>query len=977
MRVGRFLTCAVVLVVWPSRLAMAEEPSPGLAELVAELASPDPIVRTYALVRLRHLEDDRSSAVYRVFARLDDPDLAVRIAAARTLIDIDHELPSSAITRFLTHGSRMNQRLAARAIGLVPARTNSELPDEATTVALGALLDADDPWVRFEAARALGYFERTRAVLVRALGDVDGELGASAVGALANQLEDSFAQVSMAMLDEIAESIEPSTAPPADEVPEWRRPPPPSPTEQIAGAAWSARVERVLLAALSDPERIVRRLAVELLSRLSGRGEAVVVGLVAALRDPYPGTRAAAARGLVRVGRHHAIAVPALIAALGDPDGGTAGRVAFALGELGPHAHAAVPALVRVLATKDDASIPNQAYRCGHAARTLGRLGPGVAEPAVSALIGLWPFPAGESDRGIVDDVDPEVLAAEALASIGPKAIEALLAVLDRERGRPHVRALALRALGGMGPAGSTAVSAVVHCLDDADLDIRAAAVRALAAFGDSAAPAIPRLVRELGAESHAAADAGRVLLRFGDRALPALIAGLSDADTTTRFHAAVIVGQLGLVSEPAIPALVHALGDQREVSEVAATALGILGARAIPALVRVVRAHPGVARARAIATLARIGAPDPDAIAALVALLGDPADDADPASALASMGEPAIAPVTALVSSATASGAAKRSAIAALESLARVYPAAAQGLTKGYEDAAPDVVDAAVSAMAAIELAALPSLTEAYARGGALRTGALRSAVSSDVLRVHPCVVAWLLDALGDADDQIRQIGCDTLRGLGDAAPVDPGLIRAFARGGRARAGAARVIVERSEAAVLEPRIAMIFRGLWDDDEDARATTAYLLSRIGTPAWPGLIEVLGAREPHVRRLAVGALARIRSDTDSDVAMPPTSASGLASLVTMLGDEVDDAKWKAMDVLGAIGRPAQDALLAGLAADDVAVRRGVLDALNRIDGLDIAAVRRALERTRQHDSDEGVRDQAAQCLESDRYAERK
>lgn len=976
MRVERVLMCAVVLASWAPCLAIADEPSPGLAELVAELASPDPVVRTYALVRLRHLEHDRSSAVYRVFARLDDPDLAVRIAAARTLIDIDHELPSSAILRALTHGSRMNQRLAARAIGLVPARTDAELPDEATTVALGALLDADDPWVRFEAARALGYFERTRAVFVRALGDVDAELGSSAVVALANQLEDSFAQVSMEMLDEIAELIEPPTAPPADEVPEWRRPPPPSPTEQIAGAAWSARVERVLLAALSDPERIVRRLAVELLSRLSGRGEAVVVGLVAALRDPYPGTRAAAARGLVRVGRHHAIAVPALIAALGDPDGGTAGRVAFALGELGPHAHAAVPALVRVLATKDDASIPNQAYRCGHAARTLGRLGPGVAAPAVSALIGLWPFPAGESDRGIVDDVDPEVLAAEALASIGPKAIEALLAVLDRERSRPHVRALALRALGEIGPAASRAVSAVVHCLDDVDLEVRAAAVRALAAFGDAVVPAIPRLVRELGAASLSAGDAGRILLRFGDRALPALIAGLSDADATTRVHAAVILGQLGLVAEPAIPALVHALGDELEVGEVAATALGVLGARAIPALVRAVRA-PGVARARAIATLGRIAVPDPDAIAALVALLGEPSDDADPASALASMGEPAIDPVTALVSSATASGAAKRSAIAALESLARVYPAAAQGLTKGYEDPDPEVVEAAVSAVAAIELAALPSLAEAYARGGASRVGALRSAVSSDVLRVDPCVVEWLLDALGDADDQARQIGYDALRGLRDAAPVDPGLIRAFARGGRARAGAARVIVERSEAAVLEPRIGMVFRGLWDEDEAARVATAELLSWIGRPAWPGLMDVLGAREPHVRRLAIGALDRICSDTESGHALPQTNASGLTSLVAMLGDEIDNAKWNAIGILCRIGRPAQDALLAGLVADDVAVRRGVLDALDRVDGLDTAAVRRALEHTRKGDVDEGVRDQAAQCLESDRYAERK
>jgi len=354
------------------------------------------------------------------------------------------------------------------------------------------------------------------------------------------------------------------------------------------GALGDATAVPALVEALGDGDRDVRRAACVALGRV---GDATAVpALVEALGDGDSDVRRASCEALVRI--RDAQAVPALIQALGDGDWYVRRVACEALGAIGDAT--AVPALVEALrdddrdvrrvacealgAIGDATAVPAlvEALRDGArdvrraACEALGAIGDATAVPALIKAL-------GDDDKGD-DDKDVRRLACGGIGDVIAefKLIQTL--------GNDSVRSAAYEALVQI---GSPSVPALVEALGDGDRDVRYAACGALGRLGDAtAAPALRvhaecldaarRALEQLGGTALPLADAVHQLLERSDwwgvliKALP----------TQSVRDALVQIGQ------PAVPALVEALGDgDSGVRSASCEALGRIGdATAVPA---------------------------------------------------------------------------------------------------------------------------------------------------------------------------------------------------------------------------------------------------------------------------------------------------------------------------------------------------------------------------------------------------------
>jgi HEAT repeat protein len=215
-------------------------------------------------------------------------------------------------------------------------------------------------------------------------------------------------------------------------------------------------------------------------------------------QDPAPGDDLQLVRADVPAAEEQAPAdgerqlVEALAQGLFDPDVRNRLGAVDALEDIGPAAAPAAPALVKALCDPDK-------FVRWSAARTLGKLAPADAGPAVRGLTELVCFP----------DLDVQLAALNALTAYGPLAEEAV----------------------------PTLAKAVVNVKFDAD--VRVGAIRALEGVGTAAAPAIPALITALTEGTDRVRRAAALLLgKFGPaarEALPALRNALNDRDPDTR----------------------------------------------------------------------------------------------------------------------------------------------------------------------------------------------------------------------------------------------------------------------------------------------------------------------------------------------------------------------------------------------------------------------------------------------------------
>jgi HEAT repeat protein len=220
---------------------------------------------------------------------------------------------------------------------------------------------------------------------------------------------------------------------------------------------------------------------------------------------------------------------------------------ARALGDLGADAKAAVPALIRRL-TDRDAFVPTAA------ANSLGAIGPEAAA-AIPAMADAFRRSSG-FDRGIIGP---------AMARIGPRAVPAIVELTKSSD--EFARWEATRALRLIGAGAVRGEARLLELLSDPTASTRVEAAHAL------------------------------WKIRPRKAAFDTFIRGLRDPDEFARAEAAAALAELGEEAAPALPDLVHALGDSSaSIRGAAAKAIGRIGPRAksaVPTLLRSV-SHSG-----------------------------------------------------------------------------------------------------------------------------------------------------------------------------------------------------------------------------------------------------------------------------------------------------------------------------------------------------------------------------------------------
>jgi HEAT repeat protein len=262
------------------------------AELIGELASPDPATRVAAAWGLGAL--DAEAAIEPLLGRLSDPDPRVRGVAARSLGRVGGARAFAPLVGLLDDPDPFVRELAI--LGL------EQVPSADRVAALVPVLDDPEMGVRAVVVSALGDVEgeeAARALAEVAKNDPDAHTRGMAIGSLAKRAErDLTVPALVGLLGDADVDIREKAARGLAEIGEER--------------AVSGLVDR--LANEGVPR--VRDGIVRALAGFAGDPRAVD-GLLAAIRDPEWGVRLSAAAGLA--GSDEPRAAAALVEALRDP----------------------------------------------------------------------------------------------------------------------------------------------------------------------------------------------------------------------------------------------------------------------------------------------------------------------------------------------------------------------------------------------------------------------------------------------------------------------------------------------------------------------------------------------------------------------------------------------------------------------------------------------------------------------------------
>jgi HEAT repeat protein len=352
-------------------------------------------------------------------------------------------------------------------------------------------------------------------------------------------------------------------------------------------AALLTRLGRAAVPALIDELRwggdTRQTMAARIVARLGPDAADAVPHLIKPLGSEHTHLRQAAVEALAGIGTAAGTAVPALVPLLADWHPTVRVAAARALPKVGWPAGLAVPALAQMFADRDDE------VRAA-AAEGLGQAGPAAVSPLLELLQVSEPRPLREKlvamaacheglkgadwcfRQAVEEHLRPAALregGAKALGGIGPDAAAAVPA-LTRWLGDPNraTRQAAAWALGRIGPAAAEAVGPLVLAVGDVFGSVRMAAIEALPAIDPSwgTNPAvqgpIDTLLAGLTRSGEDAKPAIEGLCLIGAWAVPALLKALSAPDRNQREGAAVVLGRIGPPAADAIGGLMSALED-------------------------------------------------------------------------------------------------------------------------------------------------------------------------------------------------------------------------------------------------------------------------------------------------------------------------------------------------------------------------------------------------------------------------------
>lgn len=258
-----------------------------------------------------------------------------------------------------------------------------------------------------------------------------------------------------------------------------------------------------------------------------------------------------------------ALIVPVLTEWLADPDANVRVETAQCLGQIGPVAAPALPDLMRLVENQDELAWVRVAT-----IQALGSIDPRSTETLSGVLIARLKDPNGQVREA----------AARSLGLLGPGAASAVPALRDGlSDPAPAARRAAIQAVGRMGPAGAPAVPDLIQQLSHGRYQEQA--IEALGLIGPAAAAALPDLLKlttNIGS-SRIRRAATEAVGRIGPGSenvdhLPALVARLSDLDSSIRKVAAEGLGRLGPKATVAVPPLLLRLSDTNPAVQQAVT---------------------------------------------------------------------------------------------------------------------------------------------------------------------------------------------------------------------------------------------------------------------------------------------------------------------------------------------------------------------------------------------------------------------
>jgi HEAT repeat protein len=620
---------------------------------------------------------------------------------------------------------------------------------------------------------------------------------------------------------------------------------------------------------------------------------------------------------------------------------------AWALGAIGPGALEALSALTLVIENRDE----SQDLRTA-AIRAVGSIGP-EAGPAVPALVACLEDPSAPVRRAAIQSLG-EIGAAAA------PAVPALLSILRQperkdDRFRPDSRwdrEMAYRALWEMGQAVRPFAPDLGGLLDTADSRLNTMVVRLVASSCREA-----RASLDLYSVSTCWSQVNflEAIRRIGPEFAESFPARIRSMHSDPLHEILPVRGRLDPVS--ALPSLLRILEKCSGLAETAGPdspwdALS-------PSLREGILVDPNeenrLSRFAAVSALQGMGEGAAPAIPLLVRNLGDP----DPlfrerlVALLASLGGPAVGPLTEALSSPSAE--VRGGAARTLEELGPKASSAAAALGALLSDADPVVRVCAAGAIRAVEGGGerWAPVVEAGARGANARARLEAIRILGESGGARPAwAVPLLLEAAG-SDPRTAEAAFRALGALG-ASALPALLSRLEERDSAWRPLAARAIgAVGPEAAKAVALLAGALEDRSDEDGALRFEAAGALGGIGraaADAVPALERCLEDEEPGVRVRAARALRRIRGpnpaleETILDALLDEDSRARAAAMEAVEEDE--DLAVRGIPALARnlfrAGRPA--AVLESL---NVFVSGGIdLEAAKRATAVD--AERRAL-----------------------------
>ncbi len=323
---------------------------------------------------------------------------------------------------------------------------------------------------------------------------------------------------------------------------------------------------------LKSADPLIREEAIAVLTDAGPAAREAVPRLEALLKDEHRHVRIHAALALWRIAAQTKPAIAVLTEALRDPDAPHRAEMLGKLGELGPAAASSAPVVLSLLSDAD----PSVRTQAGMAMQRFGA----AAVPSVLPLL---------------DGADPRVRrsACHALGLLGPSAKDAVpkLAALVKDADA-EVRQEVLAALGRIGIAAQSATPAILELAHDKNPKLRAAGLQALEeVFAD------PKLVR------------------------PAALDALEDDDPLVRCRGVLLLGRVAPKHPDLLPHLLELLKQPAGRAELInlVGSLGPAGARAVPALTKLLAEADPPQRRQVIQVLGRIGHAARPAVPALL----------------------------------------------------------------------------------------------------------------------------------------------------------------------------------------------------------------------------------------------------------------------------------------------------------------------------------------------------------------------